>query len=196
MTDRLVRLTPRKAPFRRAGVHFASTASVTMKSADLNSLQVLQLVEEPLVDVDGSDDGGATWQRFSLPPEGYEQKITDPAMSPDRAIDPTAPIFARAPIVTRDGVALPPEAADPAIPVARVTELEALLATSEERGIDLASRLEALTADHDAMATRLASLDLVTSERDAALARVTELEALVAAAQTARTKSKTPTPAK
>jgi len=116
----LIRLTPKKAPFRRGEVHFTTLSPEIFYLSELSPDQLLQLTQEPLVDVDESIDGGIHWRRYSLPrPDaGDFEHPTDPAHSPERAVDPTGPIVARAPVATADGPAAPAEAADPAVPIA------------------------------------------------------------------------------
>lgn len=116
----LIRLTPKKAPFRRGDVHFTTLSPEIFYLDELSPDQLLQLTQEPLVDVDESVDGGIHWRRYSLPrPDAKDfEHPTDPAHSPERAVDPTGPIVARAPVATADGLAVPAEAADPAVPIA------------------------------------------------------------------------------
>jgi len=68
---RLLRLTPKRAPFRRAGIAFPNLAPVVIDCAkeELTGDQVVMLCEEPMIDVDASADGGETWRRFEPPEE-------------------------------------------------------------------------------------------------------------------------------
>lgn len=116
----LIRLTPKRAPFRRGEVHFTTLDPELFYLGELSADQLLQLTQEPLVDVDESVDGGIHWRRYSLPrPDAADFKHPiDPAHSPERAVDPTGPMVARAPVETADGFAAAFAAADPAVPIA------------------------------------------------------------------------------
>lgn len=72
--QRFLRITPKSAPFRRAGIAFPTLDPVVFTPEDALADEVPEddelrlLLEEPLLIVEVSEDGQA-WARLELPPE-------------------------------------------------------------------------------------------------------------------------------